>query len=1348
MVFRTLIVLIICFIGLNGSRAQSVVLNEDLQTKFKKLNKKDGLSDSRILDIIQDRYGFIWIATTDGLNRYDGYEFLVFKNIPTDSTSISSNLITSITEDIYGNLWIGTSFGLNRYDRTKDSFIHYFSDKKNPNALRDDHIRKLLADEKGVLWIETVDGHLHRFNVRTAQMKHYKHEGISQDYYHYHALLKENDSILWLGGRGLNVHRFNINTEEFDVFRSLESGGKYQKRANDVSFYFLDSRNQFWVCGLDGVYKFDREKETFYLFMGGSTFHIYEDKNHVLWFGKGNGIVKYNPNNKEFTHIATNVNNPNSLSNNHVNKIMEDMSGVVWVATNDGLNLYSPKKHNFTHYFHIPGEKRSISGRKVTALVEDNEGVLWVGTDSEGLNAFDFKKGVIGEYKAGGKRNSLRSNHISHLYFDSSENLWISQWSGLGIDQLNTQTNELKSYTINHSNTYTDWYHQIVEDENQNMVLAVWGGYGLYGIQKNKSKIDVLGSDITVIPNEKYISVINYEDDSLIWFGGMNGQLDIMLKNKMEMIHLKNLFHNEKPIYQDLQKMQVYHYVNVDLPDFDTITQILKADQQTYFAHNRGLFAYNHQLLKFHAVFPDKIKEQSVLAMAKTEEKVWFLLDKSLAVLNRESQEWEFIDIDMQGEQQAQLLINSSRIWISRGGNLYQFNRKLQRIDSSSYPQRILSLQEVEGDKIAFAVGNKIIIKGKTEDQIGFNDEIKAFIWSTEGLVWLSSHMLWQTNIDDFGQTHDLALLHRIKPKIDLNALDFHGMLQKDNIYYLLSNKGYLVHNEKAGISYYNREKELSFMRYPVHLLTGIAKAGNGEYWLGTTSTGIAKWDSKTNRIKNYVSNGFDDNAYWGETVAFVYKDSKANIWSGATGLNLYSDSVGGFIHYTLEDGLASNHLKGMAEDDQGRLWITSDKGLDCFSIPEQHFTNYTPADGLPEGDLTSAIVRLNDGRIAFGTHDGFAVFHPDSLRSNYYIPPIVITKFRIQDNQVFNDLSELDTVIINPDENHISFRFSALDFNSPSDNKYQYKLEGVDETWIHTSSRNRAISYSNLEAGTYVFKLKGSNNNGIWNEYGKTITIIVLPRFYQRWWFYAMVSLVFVFVIVMIVIYRIRELKLQNKAASLEQRFLRSQMNPHFIFNSLGAIQSFIFKNEPLVAATYLSNFSDLVRMILNNSRQDLITLQTEIKTLHQYLELQVLRFGDKFDYKIEKDENLDLEDLYIPPMLAQPFIENSIEHGFKGMKTKGLIQVCFRIIEGNIVLICQDNGVGIHASIREKEQKNKKYKSLATKITRDRISVLNRVHKSKIEMEISDLKDIQSDRHGTRVEIKIPMNLKKEES
>jgi hypothetical protein len=437
--------------------------------------------------------------------------------------------------------------------------------------------------------------------------------------------------------------------------------------------------------------------------------------------------------------------------------------------------------------------------------------------------------------------------------------------------------------------------------------------------------------------------------------------------------------------------------------------------------------------------------------------------------------------------------------------------------------------------------------------------------------------------------------------------------------------------------------------------------------------------------------------------------------------------------------------LNAMIEDNQGRLWITTNKGLSRFSFNERSFRNYTVADGLPDNQLTSAIIKLKDGKMAFGSKNGFAVFHPDSLQSNYYIPPVVITEMQIQDDQLFLDLSELDTLYLKPDETHLSFKFSSLDFNSPANNQYQYQLFGVDDDWLYADAKNRNISYSNLNAGTYVFKLKGSNNNDIWNENGKDLTIVIKPHFYERWWFYLLVGLFLLFVLSMIVIYRLREINLKNKAAKIEQRFLRSQMNPHFIFNSLGAIQNYIFKKEPMVAATYLANFSELVRMILNNSRNDFIPLETEIKTLKQYLELQKLRFHQKFNYELIVDEDLEEYQFQIPPMLAQPFIENSIEHGFIGMQSKGLIQVLFKLEDQAIKLICIDNGIGINQSQKKKKDNLSKHQSLATQITHERIKVINKVHRSQISLFITDVSQENSNLTGTKVEIIIPLSLQK---
>jgi len=189
-----------------------------------------------------------------------------------------------------------------------------------------------------------------------------------------------------------------------------------------------------------------------------------------------------------------------------------------------------------------------------------------------------------------------------------------------------------------------------------------------------------------------------------------------------------------------------------------------------------------------------------------------------------------------------------------------------------------------------------------------------------------------------------------------------------------------------------------------------------------------------------------------------------------------------------------------------------------------------------------------------------------------------------------------------------------------------------------------------------------------------------------------------------------------QNRFLVLEQKLLRSQMNPHFIFNSLSSIQSFIFENNPVEAGSYLSRFAELIRSILYNSREEYITLEKEIQTLINYLDLQKLRYDNKFDYEIDLDPMLDKETISIPPMLAQPFIENAIEHGIKHLNNPGIINISFTKLEETILLIVEDNGIGIRAAKKINNAKAKEHQSLATIITRERIEILNKGQKKKL--------------------------------
>jgi hypothetical protein len=233
---------------------------------------------------------------------------------------------------------------------------------------------------------------------------------------------------------------------------------------------------------------------------------------------------------------------------------------------------------------------------------------------------------------------------------------------------------------------------------------------------------------------------------------------------------------------------------------------------------------------------------------------------------------------------------------------------------------------------------------------------------------------------------------------------------------------------------------------------------------------------------------------------------------------------------------------------------------------------------------------------------------------------------------------------------------------------------------------------------------------------------------------------LVILIVVLAIVLIRQNKLREQQKNLLLQQKLFRSQMNPHFIFNTLVSIQNFILNQEPVRAGKYLSRFSKLVRNILDSSFEEYVPLEEEISTIENYLELQKIRFADKFDFTVEVDEAIDSENTTIPPMLLQPFIENSIEHGFRNKKTRGNISISLSLKNGILVIDLEDDGIG-----REKAQEilfkqNKDHKSMATTITLERIQVLNKKHKKKITLNIKDLKNDNDEPIGTKVTFEIP--------
>lgn len=217
--------------------------------------------------------------------------------------------------------------------------------------------------------------------------------------------------------------------------------------------------------------------------------------------------------------------------------------------------------------------------------------------------------------------------------------------------------------------------------------------------------------------------------------------------------------------------------------------------------------------------------------------------------------------------------------------------------------------------------------------------------------------------------------------------------------------------------------------------------------------------------------------------------------------------------------------------------------------------------------------------------------------------------------------------------------------------------------------------------------------------------------------------------------------IKAQKLLAQFEQKLLRIQMNPHFIFNSLASIESFIYEHQPKEAGVYLSNFSRLIRLILENSASEYIPLEKEIETLNFYLSLEKLRLNDNLEYSIEVDKTINPDEIHLPPMLTQPFIENAIEHGFRGIEQKGVINVLFSLNDHCLKVEVTDNGIGI-AQAQQQKELHSHHKSLAMQITQERLNLLNKSKKRKLDFTVTDLLNSEGENKGTKIIFTIPLS------
>lgn len=506
---------------------------------FTSLSIKDGLTQGIIHSIHQDKKGFMWFGTVNGLNRFDGYEFQTFKHSKSDTASISNDIINCIVEDNEGNLWIGTQDGLNCYNPVTESFKTYKNNLQDEKSVSNNYVKSLFLDEYGVLWVGT-DMYLNRYNKDTDDFTQYDFGGFLKNTRIFD-IHKDAYNDMWLATRSSGLIRFNPETFDYEQY-SHDPKDANSLSDNYVSVIYEDSRKQLWFGTWEhGVCTYNRKQDSFNRIpvnKDGTGLNnnqircIAENRDGHIWIGTFEGLNIYNPETQTFQYCLRHNNMPGSLSYNTVNYIYRDRTGSMWLGTHGGgVNMHNYQLEQF-HLINPKSIKNHDYG-SIGPLVEYNN-KIWIGTDGGGLACYDIESGdyqYFNLYEP--SRGAMNSNTIKTLCIDQNAYLWLGTYAG-GVLTFDTKNKEIKEYYDSFDGINNNIVFEIFEDSKGNIWVGSNTNEGIH-IKKHDSDRFIPGinnpSDSQRI-DLPYIRVICEPLPNELWFGSMYYGLFIYKEGK------------------------------------------------------------------------------------------------------------------------------------------------------------------------------------------------------------------------------------------------------------------------------------------------------------------------------------------------------------------------------------------------------------------------------------------------------------------------------------------------------------------------------------------------------------------------------------------------------------------------------------------------------------------------------------------------------------------------------------------------------------------------------------------------------------------------------------------------
>jgi len=534
---NSLIICLIIILGIisHNNLAQSIT--------FDHLTVENGLSNNIVNTVIQDQIGFMWFATEDGLNRYDGYDFKIFRHDPENSNSISDNSIWALCEDRQGNIWVGTKAGiLDKYNSDTEIFTHW---EIKSDLTEENSITAIFEDRKGSIWIGTYKDGLYRLVPQTNKSDHWNpttddEKSLSHNYIH--DICEDNDGNILIGTH-IGLNKFNPDSPQ-DGFEKFFYSPDSQKSLSDNLIWGISKSTLYpdnmWVCTLNNLTRFNSKKIIFErieianpndLQYGQSINSVVEvnlNGEKVLWLGSYSGLVRINLTSgttKRFVHDELNL---QTLSSNQINHIVDDRTGVLWIATENGVSYSTPKSTSFNSIALGNDDSKVIpvlKKKNITAISKFDDSKIWIGT-SDGLYLLDDIE-INAPIK---KLPEFRNDHIWSLTSTNENEIWIGTF-GKGLNQFNYGENKIVSWDLNDPKIRTQsvFYNRaLFADSKENIWVGYWG-VGAARITPRNGKSEVWlnepGNPRSLSHNDVW--VIKEDRFGRIWLGTRGGGLNL-----------------------------------------------------------------------------------------------------------------------------------------------------------------------------------------------------------------------------------------------------------------------------------------------------------------------------------------------------------------------------------------------------------------------------------------------------------------------------------------------------------------------------------------------------------------------------------------------------------------------------------------------------------------------------------------------------------------------------------------------------------------------------------------------------------------------------------------------------